>query len=150
MIIGDDVLVDRDDLPELPVYQARHELRDEPGDAYVWRTTKDVGDTGEASAERFLVERGYRIIERNFRCKLGEIDLVARERGVLCFIEVRSRGDGEHGHPAETVSWAKQRKVIRAAYAYLDQRRPRFDEARFDVVAIVGDTIELIRDAWRV
>lgn len=149
VIVEDETLVDPDDLPELPAYWPGAELRDEPFDAYPAGTTRDVGASGESIAERFLVARGYRIVERNFRCKVGELDLVARDRGVLCFVEVRSRHDGDHGHPAETVSWGKQRKVIRAAHAYLAQRRPRFEQARFDVVAITGDAVELIRDAWR-
>ena len=68
---------------------------------------------------------------------------------MLCFVEVRSRGSHGQGLAAETVTSAKRRKVTRAAYAYLAQRQPRFDEARFDVVSITGERIDLIRDAWR-
>jgi putative endonuclease len=112
-------------------------------------TTTAIGASAEEIATRVLIEAGYHVVERNFRCKLGELDLVARDGGVLCFVEVRSRGGDGHGLAAETVTRAKQRKVTRAAYAYLAQRRPRFDEARFDVVSITGERIDLIRDAWR-
>lgn len=108
-----------------------------------------AGASAEAQAARLLLERGYRIVERNFRCKAGELDLIAIDRGVLVFVEVRSRADARHGHAAETVRAHKQRQVARVAQHYLAERAPAYDEVRFDVVAITGAEIELIQDAWR-
>lgn len=113
------------------------------------RSTIEVGATSEDRAVAHLVRQGYRIVERNYRCKLGELDIVARDGGVLVFVEVRSRRSAEYGSALEAVGWHKRRKVSRVAMAYLAHRKPRFDEARFDVVAITGTELVLIQDAWR-
>lgn len=113
------------------------------------RTTIEVGATGEDRAIDHLVREGMRIVERNYRCKVGELDVVARDGDVLVFVEVRSRRSAEFGNALDAVSWAKRRKVTRVAQAYLAWRRPRFSRARFDVVAITGEELVHIRDAWR-
>ena len=112
-------------------------------------TTIDRGQSAEAIAAQLLVRRGYHIVERNFRCTSGELDIVARDGGILCFVEVRSRGEGEHGHAAEMIDRKKQRQVARVAMHYIGLRNPAFDRSRFDVVAITGDDVQLIQDAWR-
>ncbi|MFT3698947.1 MAG: YraN family protein [Kofleriaceae bacterium] len=112
-------------------------------------TTIATGSRNEALATRYLVRRGYAIIDRNFKTKIGELDIVARDRRTLVFVEVRSRASADYGSALEAVTWEKQRRVSRMAKMYLSARRPRFDECRFDVVAITGERIELIRDAWR-
>lgn len=113
------------------------------------RSTVAVGASAETAATRLLLERGYRIVERNFRCHAGELDVIARDRGVLVFVEVRSRTDPDHGHAAEMVDAHKQRQVARVAAYYLELRAPDYEEVRFDVVAITGGEAELIQDAWR-
>jgi len=113
------------------------------------RNTLATGASAEAAATRLLLARGYQIVERNFRCRAGELDLIARDRGVLVFVEVRSRADAEHGHAAEMVDAHKQRQVARVAEHYLAIRAPAYDEVRFDVVAITGGEAELFQDAWR-
>jgi putative endonuclease len=114
------------------------------------RNTVVAGARAEAAALSLLLDNGYRIVERNFRCSAGELDLIARDpRDVLVFVEVRSRANADHGDAAEMVDLRKQRQVSRIAACYLAARAPAFDEARFDVVAITGDRAELIRDAWR-
>ena len=112
-------------------------------------TTMELGASAEALAIALLEQRGYRIVERNFRVRAGEIDIVARDGDVLVFVEVRSRADAEHGHAAEMIGPRKQRQVARVAAHYLQQRDPVYAQARFDVVAITGGEIELIQDAWR-
>ncbi|HUJ57076.1 MAG TPA: YraN family protein [Kofleriaceae bacterium] len=112
-------------------------------------TTTDRGASAEARAAQLLVRHGYEIVERNFRCKSGELDIVARDGGVLCFVEVRSRSNADHGHAAEMIDRGKQRQVARVALHYISLRDPVFARSRFDVVAITGDSIELIKDAWR-
>jgi putative endonuclease len=113
------------------------------------RTTIEVGATGEDRAVDHLVQRGMRIVERNYRCRVGELDVVARDGDVLVFVEVRSRRSAKYGNALDAVSWAKRRKVTKVAQAYLASRRPRFARARFDVVAITGDELVHVRDAWR-
>jgi putative endonuclease len=113
------------------------------------RNTVVAGARAETAALRLLLDNGYCIVERNFRCPAGELDLIARDRNVLVFVEVRSRADADHGDAAEMVDLRKQRQVSRIAACYLAARAPAFDEVRFDVVAITGDRAELIRDAWR-
>ena len=112
-------------------------------------STTAKGRSAEDRAEEFLRRRGYEIIERNARSTAGEIDLVARQGGDLVFIEVRSRADDSAGSAEATVDPLKQRRVARAAAAYLAERSPSFDTCRFDVVAITGDDIALFEDAFR-
>lgn len=113
------------------------------------RSTVEVGATSEDRAVDHLVRQGLSIVERNYRCKVGELDIVARDHGVLVFVEVRSRRSAEYGSALEAVTWRKRQKVTRVAMHYLAWRRPRFEAARFDVVAITGDELVHIRDAWR-
>ncbi len=109
-----------------------------------------MGASAEHRAVAALEAAGYEIVERNFRCKVGELDIIARQGDLLIFVEVRSRGNADHGHAAEMVYPSKQRKVARVARFYLDTRDPSYRRVRFDVVAITGATIELIEDAWRI
>jgi putative endonuclease len=113
------------------------------------REKLDYGEHGEDRATRALLARGYRIVERNFRCKAGELDIVARDRDTLVFVEVRTRADDRFGSALEAVGYSKQRQVARVARVYLALRRPRFDTCRFDVVAITGDELVVIKDAFR-
>ena len=114
-------------------------------------STAETGECAEDRAVALLAQQGYAIVERNVECGLGELDIVARDPcGVLVFVEVRSRRDAEHGDAAEMVGPHKRRRVTRMARWYLYARQPRFDEVRFDVVAITGDRIDHIVDAWRV
>jgi putative endonuclease len=112
-------------------------------------TTVQIGARAETGATSALEGAGFRIVERNYRCKAGELDIIARDGDVLAFVEVRSRKDGEHGHAAEMVTVAKRRQVARIAAHYLALKRPEIDRVRFDVVAITGREIEIIKDAWR-
>ena len=107
------------------------------------------GASAETVAARLLVDAGYRIVERNFRCKLGELDIVARDGDILVFVEVRSRADDEHGSAVEMIRRGKQRRVVRVARYYLATMQPTFEQCRFDVVAITGSETILLRDAFR-
>jgi len=105
---------------------------------------------GEDEVARRLVERGYRILERNVRQRFGEIDIVAVEGETLVFVEVRTRQSTRWGHPAETVSATKQHHIRRAAEAYLARHRISNREVRFDVATLVWDsnTFELFTNAF--
>jgi putative endonuclease len=112
-------------------------------------TTIATGAANEDVAETYLRRRGYRIIERNFKTKIGELDIIARDGGVLCFVEVRSRTSTAFGDAIETVDHIKRARISRMAQLYITWRRPEFEFARFDVLGITGDRVTLIRDAWR-
>ena len=113
------------------------------------RERLDYGERGEDRAARALRAQGNRIVERNFRCKAGELDLVARDRGTLVFVEVRTRADDSCGGAVQAVGYWKQRQVARVARVYLAMKRPTFDRCRFDVVAITGPELVIIKDAFR-
>ncbi len=113
------------------------------------QTTIETGTRAETGAAAALEAAGYRIVERNYRCKAGELDIIARDGDILAFVEVRSRADDAHGHAAEMVSPTKRRQVARIAAHYLALERPEIDQVRFDVVAITGGTVDVIKDAWR-
>ena len=84
------------------------------------RTEKrKTGDRGEAIAAAHLEAKGYRVIARNFRCKAGEIDIIARHGDVLCFAEVKTRRPGRFGRPCEAVDWKKQRRLISTAQLFM-------------------------------
>ena len=107
------------------------------------------GEAAEALAAAFLEARGLKIIARNYRCKFGEIDLVARSGGTMVFVEVRARKSNSFGGAAESITAAKRKKVLAAARHYLASQR--IDCAcRFDVVLLMGEPpqIEWIRDAF--
>ncbi|MCY1078588.1 YraN family protein [Archangium lansingense] len=99
---------------------------------------KEYGDEGEAEAVRFLEARGYRVRARNFYCRYGELDVVAEHGGTVCFVEVRMRSTAVWGDPSHTVSFAKQRKVVKAALHYLLAHGLRDRMIRFDVISVVG------------
>lgn len=113
-------------------------------------STRDRGRAAEDAAVAHLVRRGVSIVERNFTCRIGELDIVAREGTELIFVEVRSRRDDSTGGAPAAVGWRKQRQLARVAEAYLSLRQPRFDSCRFDVVAVTGERIDWFRDAFRI
>ncbi len=113
------------------------------------RNKRSLGSEKEQIAEKYLRERGYRILERNFRCRQGEIDLIGRDGKYLVFIEVKYRADGRAGAPEEAVNRAKQRTILQVARYYLYRNRfPEYTPCRFDVVGIIGDEIRLTKDAF--
>jgi putative endonuclease len=107
------------------------------------------GAEAERDAAALLIAAGYEILERNFRCKAGELDIIARDGDVLVFVEVRSRSDDGHGHAVEMVGRTKQRRVVRVARHYLAVAAPRFERCRFDVIAITAGDAILLQDAFR-
>ncbi|WP_225409323.1 YraN family protein [Stigmatella hybrida] len=96
------------------------------------------GNEAEAMAARFLEDQGYRIRARNFRCRYGELDVVAEQGDTVCFVEVRMRSSAVWGDPSHTVSFSKQRRVVKAALHYLFAHELRDRMMRFDVISVVG------------
>ncbi|WP_462137196.1 YraN family protein [Candidatus Mycalebacterium sp.] len=93
-------------------------------------------DRGEQMAADFLKEKGFLILERNFRCRRGEIDIVCSDGGTLCFVEVKSRSNFAHGFPEEFVDRRKRKKITIAASEYIKKNRVESKPMRFDVVAV--------------
>lgn len=108
-----------------------------------------TGSRYEEKAAVFLQKEGFGILERNYRDRYGEIDLIAKEDGYLVFVEVKYRKNLQNGYPQEAVHEKKQQKIRHTARYYLYKKGyPEDTPCRFDVVSIVGEQIELIRDAF--
>jgi putative endonuclease len=108
-----------------------------------------IGGAAEDRALRLLLAAGLALVGRNFRCRVGEIDLIMRDGPALVFVEVRYRADGRHGSAAETVSVPKQRRFAAAARRYLQQHPAAArGPCRFDVVAMTGERIEWLKGAF--
>ncbi len=99
-------------------------------------TRQDKGKASEELAEAFLVKNGMEVLTRNFRCPIGEIDLVGRHERTIVFVEVRARYASSHGSPQESITYTKRRRLTRLAHWYLKRYRLERHSARFDVVAI--------------
>jgi putative endonuclease len=113
-----------------------------------------LGRQGEDAATKYLQEQGMKIVERNLRTPVGEIDLVAKNRRVLAFVEVKTRRGSGFGSPAEAVGPRKQRQIIRTAKWYLNDKGDQGLQPRFDVIAVTvhGDDFQIdhITDAFEV
>ncbi|MDD4933280.1 MAG: YraN family protein [Methylacidiphilaceae bacterium] len=118
-----------------------------------WRRSRDLGRWGEREAARFLRGKGYRILLRNVRIGGGEIDLVCRQKNILVFVEVKTRSSLQHGEPAEAVDAGKRARLVRAAYAYLEELGRDDVDYRFDIVEVLAEAkvkrrIRLLPDAF--
>ena len=113
---------------------------------------QELGKRGEAQAAELLKRRGYKILEQNYRSRLGEIDIIARDRQTLVFVEVKARTSSDYGPPKAAVTPAKQRKISMAALGYLKETGQTRVKARFDVVTLLGagpkTRIDIIKNAF--
>ena len=108
---------------------------------------KQLAGAGNTKAV-YLTEKGYEILEYNYRCKLGEIDIIARDGDYLVFCEVKYRADDRKGTPAEAVDYAKQRVISKSALYYMTVNGIDEIPCRFDVVSIEDDRIILYQNAF--
>jgi putative endonuclease len=112
----------------------------------------EFGQLAEKTAVTFLKNKGYKIRERNYRTKFGEIDIIAQDKDVLVFIEVKARHSLKLGSPGEAVFARKQRQISKAAINYLKINKLLESAARFDVVSLLYkdkvSEISLIKDAF--
>lgn len=114
---------------------------------------QDTGKLGEKLATQFLRKRGYRIRETNFRCREGEIDIVAQQKDFLVFVEVRTKSNLDFGVPEESITQSKKERLISSALSYISTHKNLPPLQRIDVVAIEIDErgkakrIELIENA---
>ncbi len=111
-----------------------------------------LGAKGERAAEKFLRRQRYTIVQRNYRCRSGEVDLIALDRSTVVFIEVKTRTQPGFGTPLEAVGPRKQRQIQRAAQYYLSENRLHDRNARFDVVGVWWENgrvqCELVKNAF--
>jgi putative endonuclease len=116
-----------------------------PGWLTLW-----LGDKGERLAVRHLKQRGYRILARQSRSRIGEIDIVALDGETIVFVEVKTRSSQAAGHPAEAITFAKQQQLTRVALVWLKSRGMLERRARFDVIAITwGDGTEPVVEHYQ-
>ena len=106
------------------------------------------GEVAEDRACEILKTEGYEIVARNWRCRTGEIDIIARDGPILAFVEVKSRASASFGGPAAAVNRAKQRRIVSAARSFLSTSVCDLP-IRFDVVTFLGSVSRLYRDAFR-
>lgn len=107
------------------------------------------GAAYEQAAGYYLERHGYEILEYNYRCRMGEIDLIARDGPYLVFCEVKYRRSAWKGHPLEAVDFRKQQRIIRCAQYYMMVNRLGEIPCRYDVVGIEGSRITLIKNAFQ-
>jgi len=112
-----------------------------------------LGAGGEEIALEFLKKNRFKLVVKNYRCRYGEIDIIARDPGnVLCFIEVKTRSSQSHGTPQEAVTLKKQGQIGKVALEFIQRYKLEKNHARFDVVAVnllpAGHTVELIQNAF--
>lgn len=114
---------------------------------------RELGDRGERFAACFLEAKGFEILERNYRCQVGEVDLVAQEGECLVFVEVRSRSSDDFGTPEESITQQKRRRLAQVAECYVAERGSSLPAWRIDVVAVdfgprgSAQRVELFRNA---
>ncbi|MBV4418066.1 YraN family protein [Clostridium tyrobutyricum] len=117
---------------------------------------KKIGDLGENIAIDYLYSIGYSIIEKNFRCKIGEIDIISQNKNTICFIEVKTRHSKNYGEPCEAVNYFKRIKIYRTAYIYIQKNKLHKYNIRFDIIEIMINSnkrnynIKLIKNAFQV
>lgn len=109
---------------------------------------RKLGGRFEELAAEYLIGQGLEVIERNYRNRQGEIDLIARDGSYLVFVEVKYRSNDKKGDPAEAVGYYKQGRIRAAARYYLHQNRYGDIPCRFDVIAITGEHVRWIQDAF--
>ncbi len=117
---------------------------------------KDIGALGENISENYLKNLGYRILDKNFRCKCGEIDLIAINKGYICFVEVKTRYGINYGTPAESVTSSKQKKIYKTAQVYILMKNIIDYNFRFDVIEVLLNSnnndflVNHIEDAFQI
>lgn len=117
------------------------------------RYNLNFGKSSERAAVAYLEQEGYEILKINYRTKLGEIDIIAKNSGIICFVEVKARSSGNFGHPKEALNKHKQHNISRSALHYLKENQIFDKSCRFDILSIIQDsnkqsTFELIKDAF--
>lgn len=106
------------------------------------------GNIGENLAINYLQDNGYQIIETNYKNKIGEIDIIAKENNRIIFVEVKQRSTLKFGYPREAVNFYKQKKIRQVALSYIKYKNLINEHLRFDVIEIIGDKITHLKNAF--
>ena len=115
--------------------------------------TRSAGKKGEDLACKYLKKDKYKILDKNYRTKQGEIDIIAEDSGgVLCFVEVKARSRTDYGNPEESVTYHKQKRLISAAFNYLETKKIGSKDMRFDIVSVDLNSEEstILKNAFEV
>ena len=112
------------------------------------QNNRAVGSTYERIAGNYLEERGYTILKYNYHCRMGEIDIIAKNRSEIIFVEVKYRKNLKMGNPLEAVNYKKQQAISKCASYYLLGKGLHNSSVRFDVIGIIGDEIQQIENAF--
>jgi putative endonuclease len=113
----------------------------------------ELGAYGENQACKYLKKKGYQILKKDFRCKIGQIDIIARDGDTLCFIEVKCRSSCSFGQPEEAITWKKKQRIKKIAEYYMLRKRITNTDIRYDAVSILEPDddkkqISLIKNAF--
>lgn len=100
------------------------------------KNNRKKGIIGEEIAAKYLLSKGYKIIDKNYRTNIGEIDIIALENDVLAFIEVKTRTSVNYGYPYEAVNWKKQDKIIKTSLIYIKHKNMRNYQIRYDIIEV--------------
>lgn len=110
---------------------------------------RQTGTSYEIKAEEYLLQNGYKILERNFRNRSGEIDIIAKDGEYFCFIEVKYRTTNDFGNPFEAVDYRKQNQIRKVAnYYFMKNKLSEWTPCRFDVIGFVGEEMMHIENAF--
>lgn len=109
---------------------------------------KVLGVSGETLACNYLKKKGYKLIERNYKNKIGEIDIIASKKNMIVFVEVKTRETTMFGNPSEAVDYHKQNKIRKVSKRFLQENKLTDVPCRFDVIEVVGDKINHIENAF--
>jgi putative endonuclease len=112
------------------------------------QNNRQVGTQYEIISSQYLEKLGYIILSKNYRCRSGEIDIIAKDQDYIVFVEVKFRHSTAYGIPAEAVNYVKRQRIIRVAQYYLMQHGLYESKCRFDVISLTTDTINHIKNAF--
>ncbi|MBI5574088.1 MAG: YraN family protein [Elusimicrobia bacterium] len=107
----------------------------------------ELGKSGEELVERYLINLGYKILDKNFRTRYGEIDIIAKDKKTIVFVEVKTRSGTSYGSPQLAVNFYKQKHLSHAAFTFIKKNFLNSDY-RFDIIAVCDDKIEHIENAF--
>ena len=102
---------------------------------------KDIGSFGEALARDYLISKGYKILNMNFRNKFGEIDIICKKNNLLIFCEIKSRYSNSFGSPIESITCYKQKQIIKLSELYLISKKYYNFNVRYDIIEVIFNTI---------
>ncbi len=109
-----------------------------------------LGVSGEATAVMYLKKKHYKIIETNYSCRAGEIDIIAKKDDILVFVEVKTRSSNAFGTPAEAITLKKQQHIIRSAQFFMLEHAVVNTQVRFDAIEVIDKRVNHIVDAFRI